>query len=709
MSDSWILNTASSTYAVSLALDDTVLILDYFGSPTCDPPRWIPPEFSPVPASYPDYAPVEYAALGTRTVHGSELIAEYPEGIRGSRFRYATHVFESSDSGDELAVCFADERGLKIWQHTRTKATHDVVERWAVISDTRNTGEPIRLARAFSGALNIQAPYGARLQYNAGVWMRDMQPQSIDLRMGTLRIGSRQGLTGHLFAPTMAVNLLGASGQPEPGAGTFGVALAWSGSWAMQAEGHPNGLLRISAGLDDEGTAVVMKPGREVELPHILALYVDGDEQDLSRAWHRYQRGSLSRSTSAEHRPIVYNSWEATEFDVREDHQLELAALAANVGAEVFVIDDGWFRGRIDGNTGLGDWTPDPIAFPSGLGTFADKIADLGLRFGLWVEPEAVSPASELYRLHPEWVYQRAGLDQPAVRKQFVLDLGNPEAYAWIEGTLRGLLAEYPISYLKWDMNIPIATPLPSNGEDAFEWSFQHTQGYYRLLQMIRDEFPHVTVEGCAGGGGRVDNKVLALTDIVWTSDATGPRDRLLIHDGFLRAYPASVMSAWVTDVCGSIDRARTSFEFRFVVAMAGVLGLGADLTQWDKETIAKAKALMTRYRELRPVLHQGAVYRHSHPTFPGYALEYNGGAEHGGRIVLLAYDGSRERTGPGALNEYNVKPPLRIRLASADSARKYKLQVDGSVHSGNVLRSAGLQVDWSLAQDADILVLDPV
>ncbi|MDQ0893997.1 alpha-galactosidase [Agromyces ramosus] len=504
MTSRWVLNTARSTYAVSLALDDTVLVLDYFGPATDLVPAWEPQSMPPIMSTFADYAPVEFAALGTRNVHGSELIVEYPDAVRGSRFRYVDHRFDEGAEGTHLAVRFADERGLEVEQHIRARSSSDVVERWVVFRDARETGEPIRLARAFTGAVSINAPAGARIDYLAGGYLREMFPRSVDLEVGTLRIGSRQGLTSHLFAPTMSVRVLGHDGEPDPAAGVLGIALAWSGSWAMQAEAHPNGLVRVSAGLDDEGTTLVLTPGREIESPRILALHTSGGPDELARAWHRYQRTEVLRSTSGYHRPVVYNSWEATELDVRADHQLELADVAAELGAEVFVVDDGWFAGRIDGNSGLGDWTADPGAFLDGLAAFGQRVIARGLRFGLWIEPEGVSPDSDLLREHPNWVYEENGLPQAAVRSQYVLDLGNPAAYSWIERTLRRLLTDHPITYLKWDMTRPVTSPGSHGGGPSFEWSLAHTHAYYRLLEMIRREFPHVTVEGCAGGGGRV-------------------------------------------------------------------------------------------------------------------------------------------------------------------------------------------------------------
>ncbi len=703
---SWTLPTATGSYAVSTAFGGTALVLDYFG-PAADPvPRWQPSPHRVSMAVPADLAPLEYAVAGIRHVHRSELIIERSDGSRGAALHYREHRLD----GAHLTVVFADS-SVELALHTRTRPDSDVVERWAVLHDLRSSGDPLRLPRVLSGALCVAAPYGARVHVLTGAWGRETTPMHSDLRAGVLQLGSRQGITGHLAAPTVCVQPLGPDGMPEPAA--FGAALAWSGSWSLAAEMHPNGLLRLSGGIDDEQTVVLLNPGESFETPHLLlGQHPDGPDA-LARVWHEHQRRVLSRSTDARHRPVLYNSWYATGFDLNVDQQLGLAKTAASLGIEAFVVDDGWFAGRTVDTAGLGDWRPDPAIFPDGLRPLAEQVRALGMRFGLWVEPEAVNPNSDLYRAHPDWIYRTEAQPLTTIRNQYVLDLGRPEVEAWVTDMLREVVTQNTVEYLKWDMNRPITAGGRPGELTALQWSVDHVRAYYRLLRMLRAEFPDLVVEACAGGGGRVDNAVIGLTDVVWPSDETGPRDRLAIQDGFLRAYPPHIMSSWVTDEPGTQDRTPASLTFRFVVAMSGVLGIGADISHWDEQQRATARAMVQLFVELRPVIHHGAVHRHGDPQLPGYAVEYAGGADQGGRIVVLVVDTSRSRvagSGAGVVTSVDrITPPIRIRPAGVDPNRRYRVRGDTTVYSGAALRSAGYPVRWALADDADVLVFDPI
>ncbi|HEY9290311.1 MAG TPA: glycoside hydrolase family 36 protein, partial [Microlunatus sp.] len=463
--------------------------------------------------------------------------------------------------------------------------------------------------------------------------------------------------------------------------------------WRMLVDAVPGAdQVRVAAGIDDETCVITLEPGESFETPVTLGIRSVAGPDDLTRQWHDYQRQQLARSRDVDHRPIVYNSWYATGFDVQVEHQIRLAEIAAEIGAEVFVVDDGWFSGRTGDRAGLGDWTPDQIKFPDGLGPLIEAVEETGMRFGLWIEPEAVNPDSDLFRAHPDWVY-RAG-DRPLVtsRNQYVLDLGRPEVLNWAGQTLRDLLSDGRIGYLKWDMNRPVSDGGRPDDDHGRQWSVQHTQGYYALLRLLRTEFPQVTVEACAGGGGRIDNGVLALTDVVWTSDETGPRDRLAIQHGFLGRYPASVMSSWVTDEADRLDPDPASLGFRFAVAMSGVLGIGADLLAWDADTRALATTLITSYREIRDTVHNGTVHRIGHPREPIYAVEF---VDHH-RVCLFVY------ARPGA------DPQARIRPVDLDPGDRYRL-ADGGTITGAAAMADGLPIRYRMSADADLIVLNRI
>lgn len=679
----WSLPTRTGRYVVAEAPRGAGLVAVGWG-PHVDPEA-VPVAVTSSFEADLDLLPLEATALGTRNVHGAELVVRRADGVRGARLTVSGEVSLSADDdgGTHLTCPLADEvLGLAVTLHLRTHPAHDVVEKWAQLRNL--SSHPVEVLRGWGGAFPVPAPAGAHVDLLGGAWSRELTPFRVTLGAGTLGIGSRQGITSHTYAPVVTV-------VPADGGARYGVALAYSGSWRMTLDAVPFAdHVRVSAGPDDESGILTLEPGGTLTTPVLAGVRVEGDADDLAQAWHAYQ-ATLARTRGPEHRPVVYNSWFATTFDVRVEHQLRLAQVAAEVGAEVFVLDDGWFRGRTSDRAALGDWDVDTDRNPDGLGPLAEGVRALGLRLGLWVEPEAVSPDSDLYRAHPDWAHHVAGRPLETLRHQYVLNLGLPEVEQWVLRTLRRLLTETDISYLKWDMNRSVADG-GVTGPGGDDWSWRHTQAYYRVLDALRAQFPHVTVEACAGGGGRVDHAVLARTDVVWPSDETGPRDRLAIQHGFLGVLPAWTMSSWVTDLPDLRDSDReaapASPDFRFVVAMAGVLGIGADLLAWDAETRRRARSFVDLYRALRPVLHTGRVRRHGRPADPACAVQYTGDDT----VVLLAW---RRRDAD-----------LTVHLGDLDPDARYRVRGTGGTRTGKELATDGLVPGWTW-QDCDVVVLD--
>ncbi|MFN0280744.1 MAG: alpha-galactosidase [Kineosporiaceae bacterium] len=685
---SWRLPTATGEYVVGVAASGAGLVLLHWGAPGEAPPPLRTESTNVLTPA--DVEPLEYAVLGTRHVQRSELVADLGDGLVGALLRLEGRPdVERSGTAHMLTARLVEPTGtLAVRLVVATDQAHDVVRKHVVVENV-STDRTIALSRVFSGAFDLPVGPGAGVALLAGGWATEFTPMTAALPAGELSIGSRTGLTGHLYAPVVTVQRLGAGPDDE----AFGVALAWSGSWRLSVDAVPHrGAVRVSAGVDDESTVVTLLPGERFVTPELLGVRSPHGPGGVSRRWHAFQRRALSRTTGPEHRPVVYNSWYATGFDVRPEHQARLADVAHDLGVEAFVVDDGWFAGRAGDHAGLGDWWPDPSTFPDGLGPLVDAVHPR-MRFGLWVEPECVNPDSDLFRAHPDWVY-RAG-DRPLVtiRNQYVLDLGRPEVEAYLEDVLRTLLAERRITFLKWDMNRPVTDGGRPGDPHGRQWSVQHTRAYYRLMATLRRDFPHVTVEACSSGGGRVDNAVLALSDVVWTSDQTAPRARLAIQHGFLTAYPASTMSSWVTDHDDHGDDP-CSFEFRFVVAMAGVLGIGADLLRWHPARRTRARGLVALHKRVRRTVHTGVVVPYGQPRDPYYALVF--AAPDGGQAVVLAY------ARPSARGQ------LRVPVTGLDPRARYRLGHDGSVLSGREL-ATGVVVPFALAPDADVVVLDRV
>lgn len=542
---------------------------------------------------------------------------------------------------------------LLVTTHLIADPRHDIISQW---QELEALDEPVTLERVLSGSWYVPGDGPVTVDYLSGGWSAEYTPSQATLGPGRFAIGSTAGITSHAFTPWLSVSTQDV---------TRSLALGWCGSWTAGVDvGVERGWVRLFAGVADE---IVLAPGESFSTPRSHALACHGDP---APHWREFGR-SLGRGLSERHHPVVHNSWYATGFDVSVDQQVRLARTAAELGVEVFVVDDGWFAGRNSDRAGLGDWTPDPAAFPDGLGPLIDQVTALGMRFGLWVEPEGVNPDSDLFRAHPDWAYAVPGRERYSARHQYVLDFGRPAVVAWAKDWLRTLLRGNDITFLKWDMNRVIT----DTGACDPGWAHRHATGYLDVMQTLREEFPDVTIEACSGGGGRVDWSVLPWCDVLWASDETGPRDRLAIQEGFTRVFPASVMSSWVTDMPDQRDTRTASLEFRCLVAMCGVLGIGVDLSRADADALATMRDLVTRYRELRPTILGGELRWHGRPHDPACAVEYS----------------DEERTVVFCFRDPDTDPDTET-----DTVAELTLETSrGTVQPG-----------WELAADCDLLVL---
>ncbi|MFC4585854.1 alpha-galactosidase [Sphaerisporangium corydalis] len=692
----WALRTATTSYQLRLAPGGGWAEPTYWGPAVEETLAPGPLEYDEPPSHLPsaEVAACEYAPYGVRHFGQLDLVAERPpvsggggpDAVRGTVWRYTGDERDDAGGTTELRLHFADDlQRLTATLCYRVQTGHDVVERWAEIGNAGDT--PLRLERVRSAAFTVPTPAGARLGHLHGQWAQEFRPAETELRQGRLTLESRFGITGLAASPWLSVRAL-----DEPDGPTWSAALAWSGSWTIDADvDAATGLTRVSLGRLPSEAAIELAPGATFTTPVACGLYSGEGPQGAARAWHTYQRG-LRRPVRP---PIVYNSWFATGFDVRAGHQLELARTAAAIGVETFVVDDGWFTGRDDDRGGLGDWEPDPAKFPGGFGAFVSEVRALGLGFGLWVEPEAVSPRSRLYAEHPDWVYQVPGRPMTTIRNQYVLDLGHDDAAAWAYATLDGLLARHDISYLKWDMNRPMTERGAGDDRDG-----RHVANYYAILDRLRRDHPGVFLEGCAAGGGRADLATAARHDVLWPSDNTGPLDRLAVQHGFLHAFAPHLMSSWVTDDDGIFDTAPRSTTFRYLTAMSGVLGIGADIGRWGQAERDEAARWIGLYRSIRDVVRDGAVHQHGHPHGPLYAVEY----ALDDVVVLFTW-----RTGAARGSATHPSRPLRVRLRGADPGAAYRRRDDGARHSGAALASAGLAPLPGDGTDASVIVLERV
>ena len=363
---------------------------------------------------------------------------------------------------------------------------------------------------------------------------------------------------------------------------------------------------RVLVGINDFAFEYELGGGESFFTPQAVEVYAENKDAAVSEM-HRFVNRHIIREKYAfSERPVVLNSWEASYFNFTCEKILDLAKKAKEIGVELFVLDDGWFSGRNDDKHGLGDWTDDVEKTGGGLKQLADKIRALGLKFGIWIEPEMVNPTAELYRAHPDWTMKVPGRVPRPHRHQYVLDLATPEVTEYLKKTVENILLRSGADYVKWDFNRCLAEFYSSVLNNQGEYTYRYMQGLYRLIKSITEAFPDVLFEGCAGGGGRYDLGMMAYMPQIWTSDNTDARVRLKIQESSLYGYPQSVMSAHVSIAPNHQTGNSNSLESRFNVAAAGVLGYEYDLTKISEEESRCMKKQIDFYKKHRRLLQFG-------------------------------------------------------------------------------------------------------
>jgi alpha-galactosidase len=701
----WVIEMATSAYALAVHEAGTGVSHLHWGAKVplaglAAQPRPLRGMSNASRVSWGGDAPLEYVAWGGLRFDEPSLKVEYEDGTRAIEWRVSSHRVARQERSATLEVDLEDDTyPLRATLGYRALDGTNVIERWARLSHRGGQG-PIVIRQAFSADWWFRPGQRWRLRYLHGGWARESQIVETTPTPGKLVLESRRGTTSHQLNPWFAIGVEGETAEDY--GEVWSGAIAWSGSWKMVLETTPADQLHVCGGWNDFDSPLELAPGTDVVLPVFAGCYSGSGFGGASRVWHEYQRryvlarearsggspsfpGRQLRSAAAPRlRPVLYNSWEATEFSVNESDQLSLAELAAGIGAELFVLDDGWFTGRADDHAGLGDWYVDREKFPHGLGPLVERVHRLGMGFGLWVEPEMVNPDSDLYRAHPDWVYHFAHRSRSQARHQLVLNLARPDVADWLYATLHRALSEHDIEFVKWDMNRHISEPgWPAMSGDNPErvWT-DHVGNLYVVLEKLRSAHPGVEFESCSGGGGRVDLGILSRVEQVWTSDNTDAWDRVAIQEGFSQIYPSIAMMAWVTDVPNATTGRRLPLPYRFHVAMAGSLGVGGNLKQWSPEELDEARQLVSTYKSVRHVVQLGHQYRLSSTRdSPVGAVQYLG--QDSREVVVLAFWGLR-RFGPY---------PAWLRLAGLDPVARYRQVGTDSERSGAELMQFGIEL----------------
>ena len=577
--------------------------------------------------------PQEFVGWGGGLVVEPDLKVTFPDGNRDLVLKYISNRIE----GNVLDIDMKDiSRDVYVTLEYEADAETGILRRNATIEN--RTGKPITLEQVAAATWNLPRDDHYRMRYLAGRWAAEWNVQEEALHPGKVVLESRRGTTGAQNNPWFAIDRSGS--DPEKSDVWFG-ALGWSGSWQISVEQDISRQVRITGGLNPFDFAYLLKDGAKFTTPYFYGGYSDHGIGGASRLLHRFEVDSiLPKHPTPKLRPVLYNSWEATGFDVNEAGQMALAEKAAGMGVERFVMDDGWFGQRKDDHAGLGDWYVNPQKFPHGLKPLIDHVHTLHMDFGLWVEPEMVNPDSDLYRKHPDWVLYFPGRPHTEGRNQLVLNLARPDVRAYVYDFLDKLLTENDISFLKWDYNRNWSEPgWPSVAPDEEKNVYvDFIRNLYSILAELRQKHPGVEIESCSGGGSRVDLGVMQYTDEVWPSDNTDAYDRLSIQNGFTYAYSPGTMMAWVTDSPTWVNNRSLTLEYRFLSSMQGSLGIGANLNKWSSEDLAKATAMIADYKAIRETVERGDLYRLIPPEHGSEQSVTETVARNGEQAVVFAF-----------------------------------------------------------------------
>lgn len=546
--------------------------------------------------------------------------------------------------------------------------------------------EPILLDRAMSLSIDLPDKDYEMIELT-GAWGRERAVKIRKLEDGIQAVYSMRGSSSNNYNPFLALKR---EETTEHAGEAIGFSLVYSGNFLAQAEVDTYHVTRVMLGIHPERFAWELKKGEEFQTPEAVMVYSEEGLNGMSQTFHKLYRTRLARGTYRDQeRPILINNWEGTYFDFDEEKILKIAAKAKELGIELFVLDDGWFGERNDDFTSLGDWYPNLKKLPGGITGLARKIEAMGLRFGLWFEPEMTNEKSRLYQEHPDWILSTPGRSVSVGRHQLVLDFSREEVVEGIYRQMEKVLSEAPISYVKWDMNRSISE-VYSHGAEAKEQGavfHKYMLGVYRLYEKLTQRFPDILFESCASGGARFDPGLLYYAPQCWTSDDTDAVERLKIQYGTSFVYPISSMGSHVSAVPNHQALRNTPLNTRANVAYFGTFGYELDITSMEEEELEEVREQIAFMKKYRKLIQQGTFYRLKSP-FEGNVTAW----------MVVSEDQQQALAG-----YYRVLEPVnegfeRLYLKGLKEETAYRISDRKEVLFGDELMQAGLVVSDAAA-----------
>ncbi|MFA9379739.1 MAG: alpha-galactosidase [Acetanaerobacterium sp.] len=546
---------------------------------------------------------------------------------------------------------------------------------------TNKGSKEINILRALSVNVDFDDHDFDMLQLS-GSWARENHIIKRPLALGSQSIESRRGASSQQNNPFIALMRKNAD---EDSGDVYGLSFVYSGNFLANIEVEQFGSARVQMGINPFDFNWLLKSGEVFQTPEVVMVYSDSGIGKMSRTYHSLYRNRLCRGVYRDqNRPVVINNWEVTYFNFNEDKLKSLADEAIKLGVEVLVLDDGWFAHRDNDHSSLGDWYVNKTKLPNGLDGLGKYINDLGLKFGLWFEPEMISPDSDLYKAHPDWCIHVPGRDRTLSRNQLVLDLSRDDVCQTVTKMITDILSSAPISYVKWDMNrnmSEIGSAALEPGRQR-ETAHRYILGLYKMMETITNQFPDILFESCASGGARFDAGMLYYMPQTWTSDNTDAIERLSVQYGTSIVYPAVAMASHVSTVPNHQLHRTTPMDTRANVAMSGNLGYEFDLTKLSEEDKGKVKNQIEEYKQIRDIVQFGDLYRLKSP-FDGNETAWMFISPDQKDIVVDFFK---------VLTSCNYKLDV-LKLKGLDAKKKYRVEATGEILGGDELMYSGLVV----------------
>lgn len=642
-----------------------------------------------------DTLPQEFPSYGVGDYRNNCVGVCQADGTRAADFRYVSWeiregahkipglpcLFDEDETAETLVIFLEDAASsLKLELYYVVFADRDVIARSARI--TNGGKEAVRLEKMMSACLELPNGSWEAIHFH-GRHAMERRLERLPLMHGTMEVGSRRGTSSHQHNPGV---ILCSPDATEEHGGCYGLSLIYSGNFSMEIEMDQMDSVRAVCGINPEFFEYRLEPGEAFDTPQLMMTYSGSGLGRMSANFHSIIRHNLCRGKyKFARRPVLINNWEATYFDFNEEKILSIARQASELGIEMLVLDDGWFGSRDSDNAGLGDWFVNTDKLKGGLTDLVTGINGLGMKFGIWIEPEMVNEDSRLYREHPDWALTIPGRKPCRSRNQLVLDMSRSEVRDYVFDSIAAVLKSANVEYVKWDMNRSIcdvySAVLPK--ERQGEVYHRYVLGIYDLMERFTSSFPNILFEGCSGGGGRFDPAILYYSPQIWGSDDTDGIERLEIQYGTSFFYPISAVGSHVSAIPNHQTGRRTPLATRGVVAMAGSFGYEMDLNLLTEDEKEAVKAQVEDYKKYYDLIHNGDYYRLASPQGDSGFTAWQ----------FVSGDKTRTLLNLVITHVRANAPDLWFKLRGLDPEKRYRLEGNGRIYSGSALMNAGISI----------------